>query len=57
MKTLDTGRDRQVIDTRPLFSSVWLALYDELRKSQTEKHLAASAVTEKTKTFPGKKSD
>ena len=57
MKTLDTGRDRSVIDTRPLFSSVWLALYDELRKSQTEKQLAGSALTEKTKTIPEKQPD
>jgi len=56
MKQLDAGSDKSIIDTKPLFSSVWLALYNELRKNHTERQLAGNAVAGKPKAFPNKQS-
>ena len=55
MKQLDTGNERYIMDARPLFSSVWLALYSELRKTYTERQPDENAVKQKLKTFPKNK--
>ncbi len=34
------------VNTRPLFSSVWLALFDELRKNYIERRLEVAANTD-----------
>jgi hypothetical protein len=36
-------------DTAPLFASVWLALFNELRKNNTERRLEAPAGKKNTK--------
>ena len=38
--------DQQVpVDTKPLFASVWLALYAGLRKNYNERHLVVKSDT------------
>ena len=36
-----------IVDPAPLFASVWLALFNELRKTYSERHLATSPESEK----------
>ena len=35
--------DVSLVDTTPLFASVWLALYNQLRKNYIERRLAIAA--------------
>lgn len=57
MKQLDTSNERYMIDARPLFSSVWLALYCELRRTYTARQTEAHALTRRFKAFPKKQAD
>jgi hypothetical protein len=43
-----------LVDTKPLFASVWLALYNQLRKNYVERRLAIAASKENSH-FMGKK--
>jgi hypothetical protein len=38
--------DVSLVDTTPLFASVWLALYNQLRKNYVERRLAIAASKE-----------
>ena len=46
MKHHEASTNGTQVDTIPLFSSVWLALFNELRKSYIERRLAAAANTD-----------
>jgi len=54
MNHLDTDREVVRTDAKPLFGSVWLALYSELRKNYTERHLAGNRVAGKPEALPKK---
>lgn len=54
MNHLDTDREALRTDAKPLFGSVWLALYSELRKSYTERHLAGNKIAGNPEAFPKK---
>jgi hypothetical protein len=42
MNNHETKSNRPQVDTAPLFASVWLALFNELRKQYIERRLAAA---------------
>jgi len=54
MNHLDTDREVLKTDAKPLFASVWLALYSELRKNYTERQLAGNKIAGKPQAFPKK---
>lgn len=39
MNHLETGNDDVRVDTKPLFASTWIALYDVLRKHYKQRHI------------------
>jgi hypothetical protein len=39
MTHLETGNDEIRVDTKPLFASTWIALYDVLRKHYHQRHV------------------
>lgn len=39
MTHLETGNDEIRVDTKPLFASAWIALYDVLRKQYNQRHM------------------
>ncbi len=47
MNQLETNTSNALVETIPLFASVWVALYYVLRKNFQERRLAAIASTEK----------
>lgn len=57
MNHLDTDREALKTDAKPLFSSVWLALYCELRKNYNERQIDVNKVTGKSKASPKKQAD
>lgn len=46
MKQYNTESKRALVSTEPLFASVWLALFSELRKNYNEWRLASEAELE-----------
>jgi len=38
MKQLDSSSKEVMVDSRPLFSSVWLALFFEIRKNYNDRY-------------------
>ena len=46
MNHYKTEPNGTLIDTTPLFASVWLALYYELRKNTNERRLAAAEIAD-----------
>ena len=57
MNHLETGKTEDLINTRPLFSSAWLALYTVLRRNYNERHLVVSAKPEHLQKLGKKHSD
>ena len=54
MSHLDTDREVLKTDAKPLFGSVWLALYSELRKNYTQRQLAGDGTAGKPEALPKK---
>ena len=54
MNHLNTDREILRTETKPLFGSVWLALYSELRKNYTERHLEGSGAASEPEAIPEK---
>ena len=48
MNQYETDSNGALVDTAPLFASVWLAFYYALRNNLAERRLAAAANTGKT---------
>jgi len=46
MNQLNTSSNEGLADTKPLFGSIWIALFTELRKNYNERHLDVPANTE-----------
>ncbi len=46
MKHHEADSNRTQVETMPLFSSVWLALFSELRRAYIERRLEAAANTD-----------
>ncbi len=42
MNHYDTNKNGALVNTAPLFASVWLALFNELRKSYMERRLESA---------------
>jgi len=57
MNHLQTDREVLRSDTKPLFASVWLALYSELRKNYADRHVAGNKMTGKAKASQKKQTD
>ena len=57
MKQLDSSSKQVMVDTRPLFSSVWLALFFEIRKNYNHRHPEATAGVGNVKEPASKKTD
>ena len=49
MNRYETDTNGTLVDSTPLFASVWLALFYVLRKSFNERRLAAAANAENSK--------
>lgn len=45
MNQLKTSSNEDLLDTKPLFASTWMALFSVLRKNYNERHLEAPANT------------
>jgi hypothetical protein len=43
MNHLENGNDEIRVDTKPLFASAWIALYDVLRKQYNQRHIITPA--------------
>lgn len=46
MKQFESNTGTPLVDTAPIFASVWLALFNEIRKSYSERHPANSSYSE-----------
>lgn len=46
MNHLETSKTEDLVSTRPLFSSAWLALFTVLRRNYNERHHVAPAKPE-----------
>ena len=49
MNRYETNTDGALVNTTPLFASVWLALFFTLRENYYERRLAAAADTDRTR--------
>ena len=51
---IENGDDDSLDNTRPLFSSAWLALFNELRHQYSERRLPVSTRPERVRPKPEK---
>ena len=54
MNRYETDTNGALVNTAPLFASVWLALFFRLRENYYERRLAASVDTDRTRAVDSK---
>ena len=52
---IETGNDDSLVNTRPLFSSTWLALFSVLRQHYHERHFTGQTRSESLQSKPEKR--